>query len=82
MKDVFERQSKLYSDSLFRKTFPNFADYWFKIKEISDQTDITTIQLSGPYSKTNFLRSLKSTFSSVNKIYYNNVLNLAGCKRN
>lgn len=72
MKDVFERQSKVYVKGLFSRTFPDFADYWFKIKEISDQTDITTIQLSGPYSKTNFLKSLKKTFSAVADITEDN----------
>jgi len=62
---VVERQSNLYAKNIFAKAFSNFAEFWFKIKEISEQTDISTIPLSGPYSKTSFLRTVKMVFSGV-----------------
>jgi len=64
-KGVIERQSSLYAKILFAKAFSNFTEFWFKIKEISEQTDISTVPLSGAYSKTSFLRTVKNTFSGI-----------------
>jgi len=64
-KNIYERHMKLYVKSVFSKAFSAFTDVWFKIKEIFEQTDVSTIPLSGQYSKTAFLKNLKMTFSMV-----------------
>jgi len=62
-KAIFERHTKLYVKGVFAKAFSAVADVWFKIKEIFEQTDVSTIPLSGQYSKTYFLKNIKMTFS-------------------
>ena len=72
-KTIYERHMKQYVKGVFSKAFSAFADVWFKIKEIFEQTDVSTIPLSGQYSKTSFLKNLKMTFSMV---FYRDYLSL------
>jgi hypothetical protein len=65
MKDAYEKQSLIFVRNIFIQTFQEFSSYWFKIKEIGDQSDFSNIQLSGNYSKSNFLKMIKTNFLGV-----------------
>jgi len=55
--------AKSYSIYVFRKTFPQFSEYWFKLKEIGISSNVQAIKLSNNYRKENFFKNVRSTFS-------------------
>lgn len=65
MKGAFEMQSNIFVKNVFVQAFPEFSSYWQKLQEIGEKTDVSIVQLSGNYSKTMFLKNIKTNFYGV-----------------